>query len=159
MTGACRGVAAGRLPHRGFTLIELLIGLAIVGILSAIAWPSYSAVIQRAQRNDARIALLQLQHQQERHYATHLRYASRIGATPGADTLVTPARTAGGHYRLSVTATADGQGYTATATADAAGQQARDRHCQGFSVDQTGLRRSADAHQNWSEADPHRCWN
>lgn len=143
---------------KGFSVTELLVTLAIVGILSAIAWPSYSGVVQRARRNDARLGVLQLQHLQERHYATHLRYAARLGTTPGPDTLVASGRTEGGRYQLSVTATEDGQGYTATATALAAGQQARDRHCRQLSVDHTGLRRSANVHGNWSTADPHGCW-
>lgn len=142
----------------GVTLIELLLGLAIVAILSAIAWPSYSAVIQRAHRNEARFALLRLQHLQERHYATHHRYASGLGAAPDENTLATPGRTEGGRYQLALTATADGQGYTATATAHRAGQQAKDRHCQQLSVDHTGRRRSAGAQGTWSDADPHRCW-
>lgn len=154
---ACRHVAA-RASARGVTLIELLIALTIVGILSALAWPSYSAVVQRAQRNEARFALLRLQQLQERHYATHLRYAGSLGASPGAGTLATADRTEGGHYQLSVSASADGQGYTATATARAESQQARDRHCQRLSIDHTGLRRSADATGNWSQTDSHRCW-
>ena len=42
----------------GFTLLELLVTLAIVGILTAIAWPGYGAVMRRAQRDEARLALL-----------------------------------------------------------------------------------------------------
>jgi type IV pilus assembly protein PilE len=159
MSAAVQGAETGRRPCQGFTLVELLSALAIVGILSAIAWPGYSAVIQRAQRNEARFALLQLQQLQERHYATHLRYGARLGTTLDVDTLITPERTAGGHYLLSIIRTQDGQGYTALASAREGGAQARDHHCQRLSIDQTGLRRSADALGNWSIADPHRCWN
>jgi type IV pilus assembly protein PilE len=140
------------------TLLELLIGLAIVGILSAIAWPSYSGVVQRAQRNDARFALLRLQNLQERHYAIHLRYAGSLGATGDAHTLVAADRSDGGHYGLAVVATNGGQGYMATATARPEGQQARDHPCRRLAVDHTGLRLSANALGEWSAADPHRCW-
>jgi type IV pilus assembly protein PilE len=37
----------------GFTLIELVIAMLIVGILTAIAIPSYNAYIKRANRTDA----------------------------------------------------------------------------------------------------------
>lgn len=145
-------------PSRGFTLIELLVALSVVAILSAIAWPGYAGIVHRAQRNDARLALLRLQHLQERHYATHLRYAGSLGATGDAETLVTSDRSDAGLYILALETSEDGQRYTATATADPAGRQRRDTGCQGFSIDQAGTRRSADTSGDWAGADPLRCW-
>jgi len=52
--------------HRGFTLIEVMIAVAIVGILSAIAYPSYTEYIRRGHRADARAGLLQAQQYLER---------------------------------------------------------------------------------------------
>ena len=45
--------------ERGFTLMEVLVTVAIVGILAAIAIPSYTSYIQRSNRSDARTQLLQ----------------------------------------------------------------------------------------------------
>jgi type IV pilus assembly protein PilE len=151
-----RQPASGR---GGFTLIELLITLAVVAILSAIAWPGYAAIMHRAQRNDARLALLRIQQLQEMHYANHLRYAAKFGSASDEETLVTSGRSDGGHYQLSLTVAEDAQRYTATARASADGSQRRDLSCRQLAVDESGRRRSADSHGVWTEQDEHRCWS
>lgn len=45
-------------PRRGFTLIEMLIVVAVAGILSAIALPSYHEYVRRSARSEARAGLL-----------------------------------------------------------------------------------------------------
>lgn len=60
-----------RLRNSGFTLIELMIAVAIVGMLVAIALPSYRAYIIRGDRAVARAALLDAQQFMERYNAVN----------------------------------------------------------------------------------------
>jgi len=70
--------------NNGFTLIELLITIAIIGILTAIAYPSYQDYIKKSRRADAQGALQGLAQAMERYYTTEGTYTG--AATAGADT-------------------------------------------------------------------------
>jgi type IV pilus assembly protein PilE len=142
---------------RGFTLLELLVTMAIVAILTAIAWPGYGAVVRRAQRDEARLALLGIQYAEELRYQNLLAYGDRLGEAVALGGLALAERSATGSYSLSVRLSGDGQHYTAIAEALPQGRQAADRDCRMLSIDETGRRRSADAAGTWSD-DPRRCW-
>lgn len=68
----------------GFTLIELMIVVVIVGILAAIAWPSYQNQVRSSNRADAQGALLGLAQAMERHFTQNGSYEE--AATGGSDT-------------------------------------------------------------------------
>lgn len=53
---------------QGFTLIELMIAVAIVGILAAIAYPSYQQYVLRSWRANATSCLLEMANRMERRY-------------------------------------------------------------------------------------------
>ena len=131
----------GQRAPRGFTLIELMIAVAIVGILTAIAYPSYAAYILRSRRSDATRALMQASSALERFYSQNQSYMQNATATYSATTLL-PAlnlttTTEGGFYTLSVSNLGT---TTYTLTATPIGTQSRDTTCGAFTLDYLGVR-------------------
>src|SRR5688572_32857393 len=59
-----------RIRMRGFTLMELMIAVVVVGVLTAIALPSYQEHVRRAKRAEGKTALLKAAQLQERIYIT-----------------------------------------------------------------------------------------
>ncbi len=66
---------------RGFSMVELMIVVAIVGILAAIAFPSYTEYIRRSQRAEARTVLLEAEQFMQRFYAANERFDQTRGGT------------------------------------------------------------------------------
>lgn len=65
----------------GFTLIEVMIVVAIVGILAAVAYPSYRDYLIRGSLADATNGLSAVRAQMERHYLDNRTYATANGFT------------------------------------------------------------------------------
>lgn len=65
----------------GFTLIEILIVVAIAGILSALAWPSYQDGVRKSNRAEAKAELMDLAQRLQKCYTTYGRYDDPPGAS------------------------------------------------------------------------------
>jgi type IV pilus assembly protein PilE len=104
-------------------LIELLLVVAILGILAAIALPTYSEHVRKGRRSDAVAALSSVQQAQERWRANSAAYANTLAAL-GFASGTSPK----GYYAISLSGVTAG-GYTVTASAVSDKAQAGDAKC------------------------------
>jgi type IV pilus assembly protein PilE len=126
----------------GFTLTEIMIVVVIVGVLAAIALPSYQSYVQKTRRSDAIAALEKAAARQEQFYFQYNQYTdneSRLGG--GADSIPSPE----GYYIVTSALVDGGQGYTLTATPVAGGVQAGDSDCAQLTLNHLGQRGASPA--------------
>jgi type IV pilus assembly protein PilE len=119
-----------RNAEKGFTLIELMITVAVIGILAAIAYPSYTEYVIRSRRVEAQNLLNDAAARQERWKAQNGQYAK----TADLSKLKLSTTSEHGYYTLSLES--DGAAYVFKAAR--AGAQRADSKCGDFTLDDIG---------------------
>ena len=135
---------------RGVTLIEMVMVVAILGIVTAIAYPNYLDRSRRANRIDAKAALLNVAALQERFFLRNNTYSDSL-------TALGVTGTENGFYSLSITRNSPSE-FTATAVPageSSDGGQWLDETCQRFEIDQLGRKA---AFGNGNADNSQECW-
>ena len=125
--------------QRGVSLTELMVVMLIVAILGIVGVPSYRGYMERAQRTEAKDALVRLANNQEKFYLQNNTYTTDVTALG----FETGGYTSDGSYTVAVTA-ADRQGFTARASVSSSGGMYADE-CTWFQIDEAGDKTAAAA--------------
>src|SRR5690554_460883 len=124
---------------KGFTLIEVMIVVAIIGILAAIAYPSYMESVRKSNRSDAKVELNDVAQRLQRCFTAYSKYNdANCGVynqlNAGAQKIISREK----FYAITLT-DKTATTYTLTATPQAGTTQANDK-CSTLTLKNTGER-------------------
>lgn len=127
----------------GFSLIELMIAVVVVGILAAVAYPSYQEHVRKGRRAAAQGYLMDLAQRQQQYFLDNRGYASTAAALGYASTPseVSP------YYSVAVTVVA-GPPPSYSITASPTGSQTSDT-CGSLTITGAGAKTSSAGSNCW----------
>ncbi len=164
-----------KVKKKGFSLLELMIAVAILGIISSIAYPSYIKQVRKSKRTAAKVELMRIAQLQESFYVQNLSYAKKLNGASSTGGLGFPAATVtteGGDYIIfltsttsngnpcSGTATTPCVAYTLIAIRNSSSPQIYDTACVAFRLTNTGAKDAVSmTYQSYGNASVRKeCW-
>jgi type IV pilus assembly protein PilE len=121
--------------QHGLTMIELMITVAVIAILSSIAYPLYSNYVTKSRRAEAKSMIMQIMQAQQRNYTANSTYVTdltSIGFTSSSNVL-----SESGYYKVS--AASCGSGITSCVKLTAV-PQFTDTDCGSLTYESTGVK-------------------
>lgn len=100
---------------KGFTLIEMLIVISILGIVAAIAVPSYGDYVKKSRRKEAQTDLMNISNAMERFFTVNNTYATASLGSGGIYPDASPLDGDTKYYSLAISS-ATATSYTLRAT-------------------------------------------
>jgi type IV pilus assembly protein PilE len=136
--------------RRGFTLIELMVAVAVIGVLAAIAYPSYLGQVRKANRSAAQQFMLDVATREQqvmldnRGYVTVTATANFPNApsagSPGINLVVPPGASAKYNFAVAADNGTSPPSFTITGTPIAGSSQASDG---ALTLDEKGVKAPA----------------
>jgi type IV pilus assembly protein PilE len=137
---------------KGFSLIELMIVVAIIGIVGAIAMPSYDSYMLKSRRaDDGLVHLSKIVDRQERFYLQNNIYTDSFDADGLNMTNSNVSDDGFYEFEITLTGTPVGQAFSVTATPVTGLAQERDTDCTSMTINSVGQKSA-------TGDDPDKCW-